>query len=81
MSFGWMTQPVPQWRSYEQADELLSVLADRLKLGGGVWDLASDVNLFGYVILGMFVLTWVTALCAWRFGRIEEHWSVGVPES
>ncbi len=61
--------------------ELLSVLADRLKLGGGVWDLASDVNLFGYVILGMFVLTWVTALCAWRFGRIEEHWSVGVPES
>jgi len=26
ITFGWMTQPVPRWRSYERADELLSVL-------------------------------------------------------
>ena len=61
--------------------ELLSVLADRLRLGGGFSHLASDVNLFGYVIAGMFLLTWVTALCAWRFGRIEERFSASLLES
>ena len=57
-----------------------SVLADRLSLGG-FWHLTSDVNLFGYVIAGMFLLTWVAALCAWRFGRIEERLSASPLES
>jgi trans-2,3-dihydro-3-hydroxyanthranilate isomerase len=26
VSFGWMTQPIPTWRAYERAEELLSVL-------------------------------------------------------
>jgi trans-2,3-dihydro-3-hydroxyanthranilate isomerase len=26
VSFGWMTQPIPNWRTYERADELLSAL-------------------------------------------------------
>jgi high-affinity nickel-transport protein len=60
--------------------ELLSALADRLSLGGS-WHLAADVNLFGYVIAGLFLLTWVTALCAWRFGRIEERFSASLVES
>jgi high-affinity nickel-transport protein len=58
--------------------ELMSVLADRLKLSGGVWDFASnlDLNAVGYVIVALFVLTWAVALAVWRFGRIEERWSV-----
>src|SRR4051812_36521352 len=57
--------------------ELLSVLADRLRLHGGVWDFASglDLNLVGYFIVGLFVATWAIALAVWRFGRIEERWS------
>jgi high-affinity nickel-transport protein len=34
-----------------------------------------DLNLLGYVIVGLFVLTWASALAVWRFGHIEEKWS------
>jgi nickel/cobalt transporter (NiCoT) family protein len=56
--------------------ELLAVLADRLQLTGGVWDLVSamDLNLVGYAIAGLFVATWVVAVSVWHFGRIEERW-------
>ena len=57
--------------------ELLSVLADRFGLPGGIWDFASnlDLNLVGYLIVGLFVLTWAVALAVWRYGRIEERWT------
>jgi high-affinity nickel-transport protein len=58
--------------------ELLSVLAGRLGLSGGLWDRVAtvDLNLVGYVIVGLFVLTWAVAAAVWRLGRIEERWSV-----
>jgi nickel/cobalt transporter (NiCoT) family protein len=34
-----------------------------------------NINTAGFVIVGMFVLTWVAAMLIWRFGRIEEKWS------
>jgi high-affinity nickel-transport protein len=37
-----------------------------------------DLNLVGYAIAGLFVLTWTAALGIWRFGRIEERWAAGV---
>ena len=57
--------------------ELLAVLADRLTLTGGVWEFVSglDLNLVGYLIVALFVATWVSALAIWRFGRIEERWT------
>jgi high-affinity nickel-transport protein len=57
--------------------ELLSVLGDRLNLHGGVWDVVTrvDLNLAGYFVVGLFVLTWAAALAVWRFGRIEQRWS------
>jgi nickel/cobalt transporter (NiCoT) family protein len=57
--------------------ELLSVLADRFRLHGGVWDLAAnvDLNLVGYFIVGLFVVTWAVALAVWRYARIEERWT------
>jgi high-affinity nickel-transport protein len=57
--------------------ELLSVLAARLSLSGGVWDVVSDLdlNLVGYAIVGLFVLTWAVALAVWRFGHLEERWA------
>ncbi len=60
--------------------ELLSVAADRLRLTGGFWSTVSNLNLntVGFVIVGVFVLTWVIALAVWRFGRIEEKWSGNV---
>jgi high-affinity nickel-transport protein len=63
--------------------ELLSVLANELSLSGGVWTLVAGVNLnlLGFVIVGLFVATWAIAFAAWRLGRMEERWSMSAPES
>ncbi len=60
--------------------ELMSVLAQKLSLSGGAWDLVSnlDLNLVGYALVALFVVTWAVALAVWRFGRIEEKWSAGL---
>ena len=57
--------------------ELLAVLAEKLSLSGGMWDVvaAVDLNTVGYAIAALFVVTWAVALAVWRFGRIEERWS------
>jgi len=34
-----------------------------------------DINKAGFVIVGLFVATWVAALLVWRYGHIEEKWS------
>jgi high-affinity nickel-transport protein len=62
--------------------ELMAVFADRLSLEGGVfgWVTSLDLNYVGYAIVGLFVLTWALALAVWRFGRIEEKWSVGLEQ-
>jgi nickel/cobalt transporter (NiCoT) family protein len=56
--------------------ELLSVLHDRLGLDGGFlgWVSGFDLGNVGYVVVGLFALTWVIALAIWRLGRIEERW-------
>ena len=48
--------------------ELLATLAQRLSLRGGVWDFVGgvDLNLAGYAIFGLFVLTWAIALVVSR---------------
>jgi nickel/cobalt transporter (NiCoT) family protein len=57
--------------------ELLGLLAQQLNWSGGIWDWIGgiDLNLIGYVIVGMFVATWAIAVLIWKFGRIEEKWS------
>ena len=34
-----------------------------------------NINTAGFVIVGMFIVTWVLAMAIWRFGHIEERWS------
>jgi high-affinity nickel-transport protein len=33
-----------------------------------------NINTAGFIIVGVFVVTWVVALGIWRFGRIEQKW-------
>ncbi len=63
--------------------ELMSVLAVKFRLTGQPWDFVSglDLNDVGYVIVAMFVLTWVIALTIWHVGRIEEKWSSAIAPS
>jgi high-affinity nickel-transport protein len=34
-----------------------------------------NINTAGFVIVGMFIVTWLAALLIWRYGHIEEKWS------
>jgi high-affinity nickel-transport protein len=45
-----------------------------------VLDVIGDVNLnlLGYLVVGLFVATWALALAVWRFGRIEQRWSAAM---
>jgi nickel/cobalt transporter (NiCoT) family protein len=57
--------------------ELLAVFADKFSLSGGIWDFVSnlDLNVVGYFLVGLFVVTWALAVAIWRFGRIEARWT------
>jgi high-affinity nickel-transport protein len=63
--------------------ELMSVLADRLSLTGGVWGWVStlDLNMVGYAVVALFVITWTLSLAVWRFAHIEERWSADLQET
>ena len=58
--------------------ELLQVMSEKLGLEGGFWKwLGSlDFEILGYVIVGLFVLTWVVATAVWKLRRIEDRWAV-----
>lgn len=58
--------------------EILGLLPSELNWRGGLWNWFEDFNInrAGFYIVGLFVLTWVIALAAWRFGRIEERWDL-----
>ncbi|MDH6115126.1 high-affinity nickel-transport protein [Kitasatospora sp. MAP12-15] len=60
--------------------ELLGLLAQQLNLTGAFWGWISgiDINLLGFVIVGLFFVTWIAALAVWKFGRIEEKWTAGM---
>jgi high-affinity nickel-transport protein len=57
--------------------ELLGLAASKLSLKGAFWSWVSglNINAMGYIIAGIFVVTWALALLVWRFGRFEERWA------
>ncbi len=57
--------------------EVLGLLPTELHLNGSFWNFMAnfDINRAGFVIVGMFVATWVGALLIWKYGHIEEKWS------
>ncbi|MEU6251205.1 HoxN/HupN/NixA family nickel/cobalt transporter [Streptomyces sp. NPDC047043] len=57
--------------------ELLGLVAEKADLHGPFWDWFSglDLNIIGYVIVGLFFATWAVALLVWKVGRIEEKWT------
>jgi high-affinity nickel-transport protein len=57
--------------------ELGGLIAGKLGLSGSFWSWFEniDLNLLGFVIVGMFLGTWAVALSVWRLGRIEERWT------
>lgn len=62
--------------------EVLGLLADEFGWTGRFWDDVSgiDLNVLGFVIVGLFVATWIVSLVVWRFGRIEERWTTALAQ-
>ena len=60
--------------------ELISLLADKLGVESGplAWVAGLDLNNIGFIVVGLFVVTWVVALVVWRVARVEERWSAGL---
>jgi high-affinity nickel-transport protein len=63
--------------------EALGLLASDGHLTGGFWSFIAkfDINKAGFVIVGVFVVTWAVALAVWHFGGIEEKWDNGLRAS
>jgi len=56
--------------------EILGLIGQEYNLTGGFWDFLAnfDINKAGFVIVGIFVLTWAVAVSVWHFGHIEQKW-------
>jgi high-affinity nickel-transport protein len=59
--------------------ELLQVLGEKFDFQGPLWDWVRNLELggFGYVLIGLFVLTWAVSYSVWKVGRLEERWGTG----
>jgi nickel/cobalt transporter (NiCoT) family protein len=58
------------------AVEVLGLLAQDGNLSGSGWAWLENfnINTAGFVIVGVFVLTWIVALSVWRFAKLEQKW-------
>jgi high-affinity nickel-transport protein len=63
--------------------ELGGLVAHHLNLSGSFWNWFEniDLNLLGYVIVGMFLAAWALAVSVWHYGHIEERWSAHVRDN
>ena len=58
--------------------ELLQVFIGMLDLHGAFFDFVGALNfgVIGYLIVGIFILAWALSVAYWRFGRIEQRYSM-----
>jgi nickel/cobalt transporter (NiCoT) family protein len=61
------------------AVEILGLLGQESNLTGSGWSWLANfnINTAGFVIVGVFVVTWVVALGIWHFGKLEQRWENG----
>ena len=56
--------------------ELLQVFIGMLDLDGPFFDFVAglDFGILGYLIVGVFLITWGVSAAVWKFGRIEQRY-------
>ena len=62
--------------------EIAGVLSDELDLHGGFWDYLAhfNINQAGYMVVGLFLVVWIAAVCYWKAARVEHRWTSTVAE-
>jgi len=60
--------------------ELLGLIGQETNLSGAFWSAMSgfNINTAGFVVVGLFVATWVVALAVWHFAHIETRWDAAI---
>ncbi|HLN17379.1 MAG TPA: HoxN/HupN/NixA family nickel/cobalt transporter [Acidimicrobiales bacterium] len=63
--------------------ELVGLFAQEAGLSGSFWSFLSgfNINRAGFVVVGIFVVTWLVALAVWHFGEIERKWELNAAEA
>jgi high-affinity nickel-transport protein len=61
--------------------EILGLVGSEYKLTGAFWSFVGNfsINKAGFVIVGIFVVTWIVALAIWHFGKLEQKWATAGP--
>ncbi len=56
--------------------EVLGLLPTELHWKGPFWGFMENfnINAAGFIIVGMFIVTWGAAVMIWKYGRVEEKW-------
>jgi high-affinity nickel-transport protein len=61
--------------------EALGLIADKLRLQGNFWgavgELNGDLASFGFVVIGVFVASWILSILIYRWKRFDEIVAVG----
>ena len=56
--------------------EVLGLIGDHLKIQGAIWDMIGSLNtnfgMIGFVIIGVFVVSWVVSIIIYRMNRYDE---------
>jgi nickel/cobalt transporter (NiCoT) family protein len=60
--------------------ELISILTEKTGITSGPLAAIANVSLdlVGYSIVALFIVTWLVAIMVWKYGRIEERWSASL---
>ena len=63
--------------------EILGLLGSQANLTGPFWHFLAtfNINRAGFVIVGVFVVTWLLALAIWHFGQVETKWEQQAAEA
>ncbi len=57
--------------------ELIQVVTPKLGWSGGFWGWAQDLDFgsLGYILVGVFVISWAVSFGIWKFLKIEQRWN------
>ncbi|WP_168118567.1 HoxN/HupN/NixA family nickel/cobalt transporter [Paenibacillus sp. HB172176] len=57
--------------------ELAQVLSENFDLSGGIWSWVQgiDFGIIGYLLVGVFMLSWAASYGIWKYMKIETKWT------
>ncbi|WP_221936662.1 HoxN/HupN/NixA family nickel/cobalt transporter [Skermania sp. ID1734] len=63
--------------------EIISIVANKLDITDGVLGAVGglDLSAMGFIIVGLFITTWLVAVALWKYAGVERRWSAELTAS